>query len=211
METKALSVQEKARLERVNALRAQLEAQGYSCRELTRSLKGAGVLSVVYALPFALILSGIFFLKNPEAIGKILSAGFTEVLLFFVVILLLMVVHELVHGLTWGLCAKKKFKTIEFGILKSTMTPYCYCGEALPKSAYLAGSFMPCLVLGLLPSVAAILTGSVFLMLIGLCMTLAAGGDLMVMTDLLRYKPKATQMICMDHPVECGLLIFERI
>ena len=59
-----------------------------------------------------------------------------------------MAIHEGIHGLTWGLLSPDGFSTIEFGLIKEYMTPYCYCGTPLTRGQYILGSMMPTLVLG---------------------------------------------------------------
>ena len=41
-------------------------------------------------------------------------------------------------------------------------------------------------------------------------MILAGGGDLTILLKLLRYKSKKEEILYMDHPYECGLVVFER-
>lgn len=69
---------------------------------------------------------------------------------------------------------------------------------------------MPCLVLGIIPSVIAVFIDSMFLLLIGLMMILGAGGDLTVIIKMLTYKTEANKVIIMDHPSEIGYIVFEK-
>ena len=48
-------------------------------------------------------------------------------LIVFVALMAGIVVHELIHGLTWAYFAKKGFKSIRFGIFWEMLTPYCHC------------------------------------------------------------------------------------
>lgn len=55
-----------------------------------------------------------------------------------------------------------------------------------------------------------IFTGSLFWFIMGELMILAGGGDLTILLKLLRYKSKKEEILYMDHPYECGLVVFER-
>ena len=124
-------------------------------------------------------------------------------------ILVLVVVHELIHGITWVCFAKKHFKAISFGVMKEYFTPYCTCNEALARSQYLIGALAPTIVLGILPCIIAITIGSAPLFTLGAIMILAGGGDLAICRKLLNYK-QANRTIYLDHPTECGLVGFSK-
>lgn len=62
--------------------------------------------------------------------------------------LMLTVVHELIHGITWGIFAEKHFQSINFGVIWKMLTLYCHCSVPLKKWQYVLGAAMPTLVLG---------------------------------------------------------------
>ena len=64
---------------------------------------------------------------------------------------------------------------------------------------------MPGIILGIIPSIIAIVTGSLGLFIFGLFFTLAAGGDFMIV-NLLRNEPKNN--LVQDHPSKIGCYIF---
>ena len=70
--------------------------------------------------------------------------------------------------------------------------------------------FMPTVILGLIPAVVAIFNGSVLVFTIGCLMILAGGGDLTILLKILMYRSKKEEILYMDHPYECGLVVFER-
>ena len=73
----------------------------------------------------------------------------------FVTLMAGIVVHELIHGLTWAYFAKKGFKSIRFGVFWEMLTPYCHCSEPLTVRQYCIGALMPLVVLGIIPLVLA--------------------------------------------------------
>jgi hypothetical protein len=128
---------------------------------------------------------------------------------FSVIIILLlgMIVHELIHGITWSLYTKNGFKSIKFGILLKMLTPYCHCKEPLKVKHYMTGAIMPAIILGFIPAVLSIVLGSVFLLVFGIFFTMAAIGDFMII-NLIR-KESSNSMV-LDHPSEAGCYIYRR-
>ena len=66
------------------------------------------------------------------------------------------------------------------------------------------------LLLGILPTAAAVLTGSFGLLAVGLLMILAAGGDFTLVLRVLLRRDRARETLFLDHPSEIGLVLFER-
>jgi hypothetical protein len=126
------------------------------------------------------------------------------------VFIALVFVHEGLHGVTWALFAENGFKDIEFGLMKELLTPYCTCAAPLKKGQYILGALMPLIVLGLIPTAAGILSGSLFWTIIGLMMVLSAGGDMLIVLKLLLWKSGAAEQRFVDHPTLAGLAAFER-
>jgi hypothetical protein len=133
-------------------------------------------------------------------------------LLLVVLILVLIVVHELIHGITWSMFTERHFKDIEFGFMKEYFTPYCTCLVPLSKKHYILGALMPGLLLGFIPTALGILLGSSLLFWIGIVMLLSAGGDLMIVMKLLAFKKQndSTEVLIYDHPTQAGSVIFEK-
>ena len=189
---RTLTNAELARKEAFEQARVELEAQGYRMHPLVISVVSANVGALATALPLDVVLGAGFFL------------------LAFLAFVVLTVVHELVHGLTWSLFAKSGWKSVSFGVIWKYLTPYCTCNEALSRRAYIVGALMPTLVLGILPVLAAYATGSLFLLVVGLLMILGGGGDLTIVLKMLRFKPDGGEVLYLDHPYECGLVAFTR-
>ncbi|WP_449316805.1 DUF3267 domain-containing protein [Rubneribacter sp.] len=148
-----------------------------------------------------------FFLLHPEGGGTFDLFGMLLVLVAF---LALIVAHELIHGLVWGICAKRHWKAVSFGVIWKYLTPYCTCDEPLSRRAYVAGALAPTIVLSLVPVAVAYVTGSILWLGIGLLMILGGGGDLAIVLKMLRFKPDDADVLYLDHPYECGLVAFVR-
>ena len=204
---RVMTEKELARQKRIDKITEDLARQGYARHDKTISILMANVMAILLSIPF-IILFGVWFLAHNDCIN--FEFSFTKYMLFLVGTILCIVVHEGLHGLTWGLCAPSKFKTIEFGFMVEKLTPYCTCGEPLKKMQYIFGTFMPCLVLGIIPCIVAVYINSLYLLFLGFLMIMGAGGDLTVILKMLFYKSSSTDIIIMDHPTECGFIVFER-
>ena len=204
---RTLANAELARKEAFEQARVELEAQGYRIHPLVISVVSANVGALATALPLDVVLGAGFFLLHP--FGSV-SFQLVDLLFAFLAFVVLTVVHELVHGLTWSLFAKSGWKSVSCGVICKYHTPDCTCNEALSRRAYIVGALMPTLVLGILPVLAAYATGSLFLLVVGLLMILGGGGDLTIALKMLRFKPDGGEVLYLDHPYECGLVAFVR-
>jgi len=158
---------------------------------------------LIYGLPFYLIW------KDSISFKDMFSADSGWVFLKWLTIFLAgIVAHELVHGITWALFAKKGFRSIKFGVLWKYITPYCHCKEPLQIRHYLIGAITPFIFVGLLPAVYAIITGSINWLLFGIFYTVGAVGDFLIIKLLL---PGKRNDYALDHPSEAGCYVYRKI
>ena len=203
-----LTKAEQRRLEAFQKQEEEMLQNGYEKKDLTTSALKANTLGCLYGAILALIvfLIGYTFGARLEDDGKN-----PWNMLLIVLFLILVVVHELIHGITWGLFAKGGFKkNIEFGFIVQYMTPYCTCKAALKKWAYVIGSLMPCIVLGIGICVLAFFLHHGPTFFLGALMIVSAGGDLLITQMILMHKTKAKEVLYMDHPTDIGLVTFEK-
>jgi len=182
-------------------------------RKETINIVTANVVSIGILLISAIVLYAIFFMIydsrdwfNEETMDSMVDNFGTSYLKFMIVLVVGIIVHELIHGLTWGLYAKSKFKSISFGVMWKMLTPYCHCSEPLKVPHYAIGALMPLITLGLIPAVVAICIKSLFWLNMSIIFIAAAAGDIMIVWNL--RKEKRNNMI-LDHPTEAGYLVYE--
>ncbi len=204
-EERKLTPAEQCRKEHFEELKAELEREGYQAHELTVGIIKANVLAIAVMLPFAAALFVAYVWVNDGPMDELSLPGLLGLLAAF---LALVVVHELIHGLVWGLCSPSRFKAIEFGVIWAALTPYCTCSEPLKKWQYILGAAMPTLVLGIGLGIGAVCAGQGFLLYLALLLTFGGGGDFCIIWKLLGYRPKGEAIYC-DHPYECGVVAFE--
>ena len=163
---------------------------------------------IVFGLPYFLVWRDKFSLAQ---LANILENTASTNLIFgpFIFVLVMIVgiiIHELIHGITWGAFAKRGFKSIKFGIFWQMLTPYCHCKEPLKVRPYITGAIMPGIMLGFLPSIMAIINGSFLLLLFGVIFTMAAAGDFMMVAMLLK---EDKDNWIEDHPSELGFYVHD--
>lgn len=160
------------------------------------------------SLPFGFIaVAEVFifgFVREFRAIGDAL-----DILLpwYFIPIFLVgIVVHELIHGVAWKLAANIPFSQITFGFQWKTITPYAHCTIPIPKRAYVIGTVMPAVVLGIIPFIISLVNGSGWLLIIGVLFTFAAVGDFLI---IYLIRTVSWNALVEDHPTNAGCFVYE--
>lgn len=171
-------------------------------RDLSVSMEQANLYGILFALPAAAIQFVSFFLVS----GFRAFEPTWGLLPLALVATLGIIVHEVIHGLSWAFFGKKPLSTISFGMLWKTLTPYAHCNEPLDVTAYRLGTFLPGLLLGILPFGVALLTGSGDWFWFSLLHTTAACGDWLVLWVIRTVKPGS---LMEDHPTRAGCYVLE--
>ena len=154
-------------------------------RDISIPLSETAGRSLLIAIPVATIQVVTFFLIHgyPEipANSTIVVYGF--LLLFGILI------HELIHMLTWAIFAKKTLRAFKLGFQWKSLTPYAHCKEPMDIRPYRIGSFSPGLLLGILPWIISLFTGDILLFFFGFLYTTAAGGDFLILWIIRNVEP----------------------
>jgi hypothetical protein len=192
------------------------EIVGFRKEELTIDMAKAQLLSLIYFLPVAIVLGLPFYFiwatdYNLQTIMEMVPKGIgVGGAMFFICTLLMggIVLHELLHGVTFAIFAKQGLKSVKFGVMWAFLTPYCHCKEPLLVKHYILGALMPGLVMGILPLILALLTGNFFLFVFGMFFPLAAGGDFMMVNLLRKVDINA---LVQDHPSKIGCYLYKPV
>ncbi|WP_053957620.1 DUF3267 domain-containing protein [Inediibacterium massiliense] len=189
------------RLEEFNRVREELLEQGYKEKDLSVSTLKANVMVLVTTAPIFVVCYLLFFAIYGE------NYKYTRLDIgFWIIVLIGIVVHELIHGITWAVFCKKKWGAIGFGVDWSTLTPYCCCSEGLAFKNYALGCAMPTIVVGLLTYIIGLVLGNYFFAMFGAFHILCGGGDAYILW-LIRKEKNA---IIVDHPYLVGCVAFEK-
>lgn len=176
-------------------------------RDLSIDLATANVYGTLAGLAPALALAVIFFLVwGWRPLFEGLERLFSPVWVFLLWLVGGIVVHELLHGLTWMAAGCKPPDAMTYGVAWDKLTPYAHSKEPMPARAYRLGAFMPGLLLGLAPALVGIAIGAGALFGFGWIFTVAAGGDFLVLW-LLHGVPATAQVE--DHPSRAGCYVWE--
>lgn len=111
------------------------------------------------------------------------------------------VLHEGIHGISWMLAGRLKPSDIKYGVLWSALTPYAHPKVPISARAYRIGAAMPGILLGVVPSLAGIITGSGFVSGWGAIFLSVACGDLLI---LLTIRSVPAEALVRDHPSRFG-------
>lgn len=200
-----LSKAEEKRKEEFETMAAKLSDEGYTQKLIEIGKVEMNTMVFVTALPIIIPLLILYFVfVNDWSVGAI--DLFIAIVIFFASI----VIHEVLHGVVWMIFAKNKWRSIAFGFIKETATPYCNCKEPLKKYQIILGTLTPALILGVGLGIVAIICGSMMLLVAAFLNIFACGGDLLIIIKLLLYKSDATSVLFIDHPYEIGTAIFEK-
>ena len=205
---RVLTEAEQRRLERYKIKSEELEREGYTNTDLTISVVKANI-GALYGLIMTVPFIAIYVIRyDGTDFGRSrISAG--SGLTVLALLLLLTVVHELIHGVTWSRFTKKGFKDIEFGVISKYLTPYCTCSQPLTKWEYITGALMPGLLLGIVPCIIGCMAADILFLAAGVLMTIAAGGDILIAKMILGNKA-SKKALYLDHPTEIGLVMFQK-
>ena len=189
-------------------------------RKLTVSIAWANIFSllllVAAAIPTAAIWYAVWGKSGivPVADHKLTDAEletwlWNEVLklvVFMVAVIGGVFIHEYVHGLTWARYTKNGWKSINFGFMWKMLTPYCHCSEPLKVRHYITGALMPLIVVGFFPLIVGLCTGCFLMTAFGVFYVSGAAGDILIAWKL---RHESADNTVLDHPTECGCIIYE--
>jgi hypothetical protein len=122
----------------------------------------------------------------------------------FLIVLAAIPVHELIHGLIFGLYAPNGFRSVRFGFSLSMGSPYCHCSDAVKVKHYRRAGIAPFIILGILPYLFSVFTGVSWIKVFGLLLSIGGFGDVLVWIKLLKYDKN---LLIRDHPEKMGFII----
>lgn len=140
-------------------------------------------------------------------VGSIVAILCGAIMPVLSITLLLFIPHELIHGITWMIVAKCRWRDIKFGVMwKKFCTPYCHCKISMTVSQYRLALLMSFFVLGVLPTLLSLVVGSSLLLFYGILGIVGAMGDIM-MAWLLRKESSIAKIY--DHPSAAAFFLFD--
>lgn len=176
--------------------------EGYEPQKKTISMLVANLLAIGMVVVVGAVLGIAFYSIH----GRIVLDSWNEELLWFILLMVLgIVIHELIHGITWLLLTHKSFRHLSFGFLPGGV--YCHIDVPMIKRHYVIGALMPLLLLGIVPTIIAFCIGSLLWLLLGIVFIVSAAGDIMIVWAI-RKEP--ADALVYDHPSEAGCYIYHK-
>ena len=176
-----------------------METESLRKRDVSISFWRANFFAVISVLPFLLILYLLYsFIWEKPAI----SFNYPYWLLYLIGV----VIHELIHGFFAMKFSKQGMKSIKFGIYWKFLTPYCHCKEPLTVRDYRIVLLSPLIILGIIPTIIGLIIGQNGIYGFGLLFILAAGGDLVIYWKL---RNENKNSLALDSPNKIGCTIYE--
>jgi hypothetical protein len=169
------------------------------------SMLHANVAAILIMIPTAILQFSLF-----HALHGAKNMDFTirlqDLVLFLVFLVVSIVVHEFIHGLTWVVFGSKTFAAVKFDMQWKTLTPYAHLKEPIEVNLYRLGGFMPGFILGILFFIASIILGNSYLLWFSIIQTAAASGDWLILWILRNVK---SGTLVEDHPSRAGCYVYE--
>ena len=169
--------------------------------EYTMGMGKVNLVAFIMIIPITAIILLPFILVWDYETFKIGKNVFMDYFFFYLTGGI--IIHELLHGLTWGYFASQGYKSIKFGMKWKYLTPYCHCKEPLKVKHYKIGGAMPLIVMGIIPSLIGLMVGNGGILSFGIFFTWAAGGDIIAL-HMLRKLDK--DVYVSDHPEKMGFI-----
>jgi hypothetical protein len=170
--------------------------------DLSISMARANIVVMFISIPVVILQFAVFILLH----GMKKLEPTWDSLILFIVVLLGVIIHELIHGISWMIFGRKPFSAIKFGFQWKTFTPYAHLKEPVEVNAYRLGGFLPGFILGILTYSLSLIIGDANLFWFSLFHTSAAGGDWLILW-LIRNVTAGMQVE--DHPTNAGCYVLE--
>jgi hypothetical protein len=165
-----------------------------------------------YSLPFIFLtllffIPGYFFLHgigDAQEVPTLLTIAIFGIPAFVLGNLL----HEIVHALSWLVFGRVSLKDIKFGADFKSISAYAHLKTPISLRSYRISVVLPGLIVGLIPALYAMFSGSFLFLLWGVIFTISAASDYLVL-KLLTGLPGNIKVS--DHPEEIGCLVYSDI
>ena len=142
------------------------------------------IILVSFTLMFGIPFYNTWKINNNENIFPIIINTNYRII-FLIICILGLFIHELIHGFFWGLFVINKFKGIKIYFHKKYYTFVCECKNVLNKRQFIIGTIMPMIILGFIPLVLSFIFLNRQMFIFGILYTAAAGGDILIIFKIL--------------------------
>lgn len=177
---------------------------------IKRDLSVSMLAANFYSIPLVIVASAFVIIPFLLAWGmKPFRTGFndfTNLTFFIPAVIIGILFHEIIHAVSWKYFGGISWDKIKIGFQWKTITPYAHCSEPVKASVYRIGTAAPAIILGIVPSILAVITGNGWIMAFGFLFTVAAGGDFLILWLIRKVNGES---FIEDHPVRAGCYVIE--
>lgn len=182
-----------------------MAAPGRQSRDRTVSMAKANLFGLLTMIPLIVLVAVPFgLLHGWQAAAQSLEWLGGHLLLFVAIFVLSVLAHEGLHALGWMTFGRVPWSEIKFGVKDAT--PYVHTGVPMQAGGYRISAALPGLVLGGLPGVLSLLTGSGPVMAYSALMLSAAAGDVVI---LWLIRDLGAGQLVQDHPTGAGCRVLQ--
>lgn len=175
--------------------------------DATISMVMANVIALLMLpVAFLLFMLPYWLLWGNGLLGGAVTLTLPSFLTMLLILAAAIIVHELLHALGFITVGKAPLSAITFGFSWKALAPFAHCRAPLTTSAYRIAVALPGLLLGLIPGIVGVVSGSLFFLVGGALMLIAAGGDAAVLWAI-RHVPG--DAIILDHPTRVGCRVLK--
>lgn len=183
-------------------------------------LKSSGGCEINLLFTFFSQYTAAFVLSMPFSIGSFLGFGLDKINSFiyrsnFLTLVYILIalcfcfaVHELLHGIFWGMFTGRRLKSLNVWISLCRHAVMCQVKESLPLGGFIFGLCAPAVLMIAFPIAAAYVRNDVFLFLIGACNIPVCGDDGVTLLNVLKASYGHRGCRVLIHPQKSGCLLY---
>jgi hypothetical protein len=177
-------------------METEINLNGYKIDKIYFNMLWMNIFAILVLIISTVLFGGPFYLIWHEKIninrkinidiqGGIILA-LQNISFVFIVAVIGIILHELIHGFFYAIFAKNKFRSIKFGIKLKYGVAYCVCIELMKIKHFIIGTIMPTIILGFIPSIFSFFIGNLSLLVFSILFIMAGSGDFLIILCLLK-------------------------
>jgi len=116
------------------------------------------------------------------------------------------VVHEIIHALSFRYYSRISWRNIKFGFHKEYLCPYVHCKVRVENRFMGVVLILPTIITGILPWVLGIINGSYVFIVVGALLISGGVGDFSMFIELRKF-PKNAQVYDCENDIGCEVYI----
>ena len=148
----------------------------------------------------------IGIISNVTLHGLSVKLSFYGVLNFIILYGVGIVVHEIIHALSFRYYSRISWRNIKFGFHKQYLCPYVHCKVSVENRFMGVVLILPTIITGLLPWVFGILSGSCVFIVVGALLISGGIGDFSMFNELRKF-PNTSLVNDYENDIGCEVFI----